>query len=181
MIPALVLSAISAWGAVKAVRVTRETAERQLRAYLSCSKITFSNVDSGETPTADVEVSNSGATPAFETIVRCGLAIFPYPQRAGNAVVLAGWEDTTSRGIAAPGDKIFTHGTLKGQFRRADLEAIRDGSSALYAVIDISYRDIHEKRCSLTQWFAYTKDNITTGNAHGSICAHGNSYRYGMK
>ena len=57
----------------------RDTAERQLRAYINNSRAVISNATTGMIPEVEIEVKNWGQTPAYRVrhTANITLAIFP--------------------------------------------------------------------------------------------------------
>jgi hypothetical protein len=63
-------------------RIARESAERQLRAYVSVSACNIVMADNGGV-TSKIKFRNSGQTPAYNVIPNVNLSATPYPVREG--------------------------------------------------------------------------------------------------
>ena len=63
----------AAWAAEK---VTRESAERQLRAYIHVSRVEMHQYEVGKHPVFGVEIMNAGQTPAYEVTINADAAIW---------------------------------------------------------------------------------------------------------
>lgn len=123
----------------ESVVLARNTAEKQLRAYVLVTNITIVGVEPGATPKADIIFRNSGQTPAYDVEVTAAMGLIDYPPTSepiddepsaiGSVVVLG------------PQSEYRVPATLIGQLGSDQFIAILDGSQAIHIIGTIMYRD----------------------------------------
>lgn len=128
----------------KLVKGAKDTAERELRAYVCVES--SSGTEAAEDrrwPTFKVEVKNFGKTPAFDVITWIGVGIQEYPLTS--ELPKPPDEEPQSKTILGPECKT----TLIGIFRRTpnafEVEAINSGTGAIYVQGRIEYKDAFGK------------------------------------
>lgn len=126
----------------------RESSEKQLRAYLSFSITSFSEVFPDQLIQYRFEVTNHGPTPAKEFAFRCYTEAVPYKE-VGNRV-LSPINEPWSEKIAdifpsAHGTRGMTMNSVPNvSFTKEQLEQINHGDLALIAALELRYRDVFE-------------------------------------
>jgi len=65
--------------AERAIKVTEDTAERQLRAYVWVKATELHDLQPGAFPWVKVEIRNAGQTPAYDMLVSAGCLAMSYP------------------------------------------------------------------------------------------------------
>jgi len=154
-------TAIQAW-------LTRDTAKRELRAYISIlAKIT--SLDAEDPIRAQVLISNSGKTPAYRLRVFAGIKFPEAPVEAD----LTGPLGSQSSNDVGPGDRTDFFVQAPRQLTEAEKSEIRAGSKAIYVYGIITYDDAFRRR-------QFTKFRYMMGGAVGvrgtflAICEDGN-------
>jgi hypothetical protein len=119
----------------------RQTAERELRAYVMIENAHIDGLDVGHFPRAALTLKNTGTTPAYNLTHWCAMGFAPFPLEG--AVPDSGEEIPLPPRPLAPGSIINTWATV-GQnppMNLATLNAMRAGTHALYIVGQIQYDD----------------------------------------
>jgi len=123
-----------------AVAVTRETAERQLRAYVHVEKADiFGKIDSDEAPRFQIRFKNYGLTPAHRVSHTCGITL------------VFGGKPTLKK------PEVFKYSDLgpsQGRFTTLYTSDVvwplmtpgLDGSGTLYLIGEIAYSDVFQMR-----------------------------------
>lgn len=124
----------------------KDTAERQLRAYVNIDTGKLEGLASGAFPEAVVTVSNSGQTPAYNVTVVGGIALgasFPtLPSPVPPPVVTAA--------TISPGASVAHVVRTPRALTTSDLTNLREGSRTLYVYGEIHYHDIYTKQRKTT-------------------------------
>jgi hypothetical protein len=151
------------------IQVMRDTAERQLRAYVSVDTAQITGINSGDNPVADLVVKNFGQTPAYDLTEMGGIAMgvsfntIPPPtgsHRMSRASLSAG---AVTREFH-PGPRPLTPEAIA---------ALLAGTMTLWVYGEIHYRDAFKIE-------RFTKYRFMIGGAvgiHGTnlaICEEGN-------
>jgi hypothetical protein len=128
----------------KLVRGAKDTAERELRAYVCVESSTGAEAaEDRRWPTFKIEVKNFGKTPAFDVVTWIGVGIQEYPLTSEFPEPPD--EEPQSKTILGPECKT----TLIGIFRRtpntSEIEAINSGMGAIYIQGRIEYKDAFDK------------------------------------
>jgi hypothetical protein len=133
------IALVATWG------VMRQSARRQLRAYVSGLPDFISSFDETHYPTANYTLRNLGQTPAVNLVHRAQIAAFPFPLPVGFRL-----PPLTSR--PAPTTVLFPNLPANGgcsmptPFTDAELTAIRNRSMRVYIFGEMRYRDVFRKR-----------------------------------
>lgn len=128
------------------VDLTRETAERQLRAYVGTSRIYFRSFTPEAPVSVAVEIRNFGATPVHDYRTDLWLEVHPHPVPWPGAFVGTEAAATNRTDSLMPGNESVAICELP-QGIPADLHAgIRGETFALYLCGTISYRDVFGKK-----------------------------------
>lgn len=153
------------------VRVSRQTAERQLRAYLNYFNGRVMNFGK---PGAYVraQVVNRGQTPAYEVRLRQSAVLAPLPLteplRHGPEKKL------TNAGVLQPGDDFGLTVTVTPDLTEEQAKAVNDGAAAIYFFGEIEYRDAFGQ----FRWSRYRmmlRGDFKENPAHGLVvCEEGN-------
>lgn len=124
------------------VEVTRDSAERQTRAYVSVKSIKLTSLLEGAVPEAAVTLINSGHSPATQICAVYGCQVGPIGQ-----VFRIKFQNTkpTSRLALGPGiDANFSIKSSQG-LSAADINAINAGRSTIVIAGAIVYKDIFQR------------------------------------
>lgn len=153
------------------LRLTDKTARRQLRAYVSFSKVRISSIAANKAPKVDVTILNSGQTPAYDLQASVGIGLAPYPYRDFDLSKLI----PHSRTMMGPGHKVRLNVTLAKMLTQQEFIAIKAGTAALYAVSRITYKDVFDVDQITNCYLFFTKEQFEIGDGRMSICDHGNN------
>ncbi|BBK40674.1 hypothetical protein STVA_06940 [Allostella vacuolata] len=176
----------AAAAAIDAVSIARDTAERQLRAYVSCTKARLVDFTAGTEPYAMLTFRNAGSTPAQSITVMCHIYFRPHPPHYGDVIIRApGRETSISLG---PSQEVeikdgALHGVGGPRLPRIDLDEerqLRAGNMAFYIHVDLRYRDIFGTRNTVEQRFMFTRDCLRRADGEADVCPYGNQHCYGL-
>ncbi len=152
----------------EAVDVTRDTAQRELRAYVGIEKIGKSHAEwrGQRLYRATVTLKNFGQTPAADVRINAGAETLPYPDKDE----YFDWVDEHAQGagLLNPGS------SLEYKIDTIDpyAEAQNMPENAFYAFGEITYRDVFgNDRCTR---FRYMLAGFPKGDALLTPCADGN-------
>jgi hypothetical protein len=164
----LAASTIGLWIAtILTLRHSRETAERQLRAYVLPSGAEILNMVVGSTPLARVEIKNFGQTPAYDLTHIHGFAFLNWP--LDEELPPPKSPIQTSRTFLGPGgtgtgvrpaDRIFSAGANDDVINR---------TMAFYVYGEIIYKDAFGRR--RTTQYRYFHTGIP-GMGPGNLITH---------
>lgn len=133
----------SADAARDAVKLAGETAERQLRAYVSAGEATIQNFGFAEIIKGRVIVKNSGQTPAYKMKIKTTFGFDEYPLRTKPPAP----DDLVEETDLGPGDFTQSLSPMARILTSEEIGRIRDGHAAIYFIGVIEYRDAfgHER------------------------------------
>jgi hypothetical protein len=158
-------SRIAAQAATDGLKLTRETTERQLRAYVCYKQARHEPPASGKHLTCFVEFQNSGSTPAYD-VLACGTSIavesvegFQYPPPPASA-----FEVGSQTTLCAVSDEPLTDATL------AEIQAGRL-TVVVYGLL--TYRDTFNHPQQTPFRLSYQPDPRPDGRLW--LCSHGNT------
>jgi hypothetical protein len=155
----------------------KETAKRQLRAYVVPELATIGNIANpaevyeNDTPTAarithpnwgplaTIQIKNTGQTPSFHVVHRCGICVRPHPLREDLPALTL---ERASCMILGPGVIGIMRVNLPQALEEYEIESLRRGTAAIYVQGDILYTDVFGDK-----WF--TKYRLMHTNAAGRI------------
>jgi len=161
----------------KGVDLAADTARWQLRAYVTCTIVKFSNFAAGQKPTSSITIKNSGSTPAHDIVTKMSMMFGDYPQTREMAESeVAGTIDPV--GIMGPGDAISANRQRNGPMSEDQFNAVIAGKRALYIVTEITYRDVFGKRCRSVRWHMVVARCIAEKGDHAHVCPYGHLFEY---
>jgi len=136
------------------VATMKDTAERQLRAYLSSKIVEIPvNIDDHGKLSVTTTVKNYGNTPAHSMMGSNHIGIYNLPITDTNPLDKVTLADEISKSSIAPGEVYYMTITLKKQFTQNDISIIESGGRALFLVGEIKYVDVfgkqHSSKCCL--------------------------------
>jgi hypothetical protein len=150
------------------VMVSRDTARRQLRAYVfvSGAKIIHGITDNSIIE-AHVEIKNSGQTPAYKMMAVIGLTFdtYPPPQSITLTVPDQNYLSLRTRIDLGPGDKTFTDTHAGRLLTPLEKDSLVAGTKAIWVYGEIRYRDAFCRK----QW---TKYRLIIGGPFGVSGGH---------
>jgi hypothetical protein len=150
----------------ESVALTRQTAERQLRAYVFVEKIDPPKRDAPRV-FFNVAYKNSGQTPAYDVVVRANTAFGP-AQLKSPLVDPAKPRPTASRFILPPGSTHYMQ-VVPLNLRPEQIAACDAGTHSIYIFGTIRYRDAFKK----DRWTNFRYAAPITGGSPES-CEAGN-------
>jgi hypothetical protein len=121
----------------KLARNAEETAQRQLRAYVSGTPEFLFPFDETHVPRARLRIHNSGATPANELRHRAGIAVLT----AADVRLPPLTESFSVSGVLFPGSDLHVAAGRDAPLDPAAIAALRDGAARLYCYGEIDYVD----------------------------------------
>lgn len=126
------------------VRGAKDTAERELRAYVCIeSSSGAESLEDPSWPTFKIEAKNFGKTPAFDVISWIGVGVREYP--ADSELPKPPDEEPQSKTILGPECKTTLMGTFRRKPTAFEVDAINSGKGAIYVQGRIEYKDAFNK------------------------------------
>jgi hypothetical protein len=125
----------AAWAAEK---VTRESAERQLRAYINVFDFYMTDVEVGAAPVANFTVTNGGSTPAKRVQM---YAAVTFVENAAH-YKMRGYERTPNRSEWGPHHEAFQDLRLPWVMTAKSLSQLAEGKKQFLIAGVIIYRDV---------------------------------------
>jgi hypothetical protein len=151
LIGAIVLTVYTAvtiglWCSSRAANwITKDTAQRQLRAYIGIEPTFINNFKPGDITSVSFKAENFGQTPAYSVMPYTHLAVLPYPLPVNYPFPFDPPSNTQfeSIGSAYPHAPITTGVSMGRALTEQEVRAILDGTRVrLYAGGIIRYKDI---------------------------------------
>lgn len=135
------------------IDIMGDTAERQLRAYVSANARSLLSFNSQMPICVTVGLQNAGQTPAHEMQFAGGVLVMEYPYRQGTDFNIS-FEGDVSKTVLHPGQTFVAHAAAKQRIPDEALTAIRDGTCwRLYVGGVVSYKNAFG-RCRSTKFLA---------------------------
>jgi len=129
--------------AQEAVDVTRDSAEKQLRAYVLLESIEVFNVAANNIPRVKITIRNTGATPAsdFKHWATIGYQPYPMPPTAPD------FDESikSSYAVVAAGQSVEGEQVFSRKMSDQDIASISAGTCGLYVIGLIKYIDCFGK------------------------------------
>ncbi len=159
----------------EANRIARDTAQRQLRAYVNVTRVGMLPFEAGKVPAFLVEMLNTGQTPAKHLM----LVSQPFPRAATQKRAYIRFKRLTGEGsrlVLAP-NKPWPH--FNPMLSPLNEEQVTNFASGVFKMCFagvISYRDIFGKRHLTTFKAEYDPKTATVedGIVNFSVCKDGN-------
>jgi hypothetical protein len=141
------------WYAQAQLHENRQTAARQLRAYVSVTKAEISDVGIDLAPKGFLAIHNNGQTPAYDFYATIGITIGPHPLPEGAElpsplIILADGKIKVALiavGLLGPSQKIHLKAVLDRPVTDEIMTQIRDQTRAIYVYGNARYRDAFHK------------------------------------
>ena len=146
--------------------IARDTAKRQLRAYLNITSLNGNPFGVGTTVAAHFTVTNSGQTPAHDVITNVSLCKRMNPVDL-NSLVLEPLETSASKLVVAAGQPIFSFAEIAAT-SKAEFDAFHAGQSSYFVYGHIQYRDVFGEK-----WVTLFRHSLKA-NGSWEVCAEGN-------
>ncbi len=153
------------WATRDLVKDSRESAHRQLRAYVSAKPGNpgVTNFGEGLTAEAKIEIHNFGPTPALYLTTNSGLFLRVYPLIESTDLKIPPPKEVMEGITLHPNETNFGI-TLKRKIEPMQFLAINSGLGRLYAFGTISYKDVF----GVPHWthfcFSYFGEGMTLNN-----------------
>jgi hypothetical protein len=128
------------------VAISRNTAIRQLRAYIFIDSIGIKDVDANFNPKTTIVIKNSGQTPAYDLSGIAGIDFREYPLASDfDPLFIDPNSHIPTSHIPPGGTAIFrlTHNELLTPVK---ISQLNDGTHAIYVAVKIIYKDAFGKR-----------------------------------
>lgn len=144
-------AAMAAWSASgvaeKTAQIMKETAERQLRAYVSAEARSLLSFDTRTPIRITVALQNAGQTPAHKMQFAGSVVIMDHPYKKGTTFdVSFEAEGDVSKTVLHPGKEFMAQAVAKHTVPDEAIVAIRSGTKyRLYAGGVVSYKDAFGK------------------------------------
>ena len=120
-------------------RTADETAQRQLRAYVSGTPESIGSFDQSHPPCVHFRIHNSGATPAHEVRYRASVAVLSAADAQGRVPPMN--QSFSAPCVLFPNGELRATGEPEAAVDAAAIAALQDGGARLYCYGDIDYVD----------------------------------------
>jgi hypothetical protein len=142
------------------IEVSRDTARRQLRAYVAgIPDFMFAFSDSS-LPRTRFKLHNSGTTPAHRLRHRTEIEILPNPVEAGMSLPAPSGNFSDPM-VLFPNTNFTGNKTRAKVFDTGEISRIRNGTASIYVYGEIEYFDIFENRQTSSFCFRLEADKTT--------------------
>jgi hypothetical protein len=150
----LFLATVALWWATRRlVQGAEDTAQRQLRAYVSIKLDGKMFLDSDGLLNAPFITKNNGTTPANFMLCSLYIGLFRFP--LDTELDPPNYTPTSSNGSLFPGEQVRQYATLPRKLNQAETQAIEKGEGAIYVWGEVRYKDTFNKQRS-TQFRMYS-------------------------
>jgi hypothetical protein len=142
--------------------IARDTARRQLRAYVHVIDVAIRDVAPLRRPAAHFNMQNTGQTPALDLAVRFSLALLPLPSEDGpfaHLDIRPKLEPGASRGTLGAGDTQPLHVSFPDPLPEQLFEQFKSGKLGIFLYGSISYRDVFRREQTTTIRFVHTAES----------------------
>lgn len=133
---------VAAIVAVRALRMARDTARRELRAYVFPIYAHIRDVRASR-PTFVIDVKNFGQTPAYGLRMNTALHSGSHPL---NTKLVPEVQSSIATAQLAPQAALFDEIALNHSLSANEISALAEGSAAIYLFGEIEYFDIYKKK-----------------------------------
>jgi hypothetical protein len=139
---ALLLTLLALSVAVRALRLARDTAKRELRAYVFPIYAHIRDVRASR-PTFVIDVKNFGQTPAYGLRMNTALQSGSHPL---DKQLVPEIQSSIATAQLAPQAALFDEIALNHSLSANEIGALAEGSAAIYLFGEIEYFDIYKKK-----------------------------------
>jgi hypothetical protein len=175
----------SAEAASAAVATASATAEKQLRAYVFCTKVEIVQFSLEHPVRAKITIRNLGQTPAQSLSISSGVTYARHPEKAGDQYIYMG--PPAMRMSIGPGAEFYMTAKRREHPRTRvepalsadEVIAISGGEMAIFVYIILKYIDIFGVACSVEQRYMFNNACVERGEKTAEVCRYGNKYQYG--
>ena len=163
----LFLATVALWWATRRlVQGAEDTAQRQLRAYVSINLDGKMFLDSDGLLNAPFITKNNGVTPANFMLCSLHIGLFHFP--LDTELDPPEYPPTSSNSSLFPGEQVRQYATLPRALSQAETLAIKNGEIAIYVWGEVRYKDAFNKQRS-TQFRMYSTGADST---RGELAYH---------
>jgi len=150
--------------------IARSAARQQLRAYVGFEEGSINSTNLALPPAAQIKITNSGATPAFDVFHRVRMAVgaFPGPPALADQTRAA----TDGKSVLFPRVSTSTRADLDHVLTAVELAELTAHTAAIYVYGEVTYRDAF-RRQRRTYYRLMTFTTGTFGNLY--FCNDGNN------
>lgn len=164
----------------QSVSIARDSAERQLRAYVSAKGITITAFAAGQPPAITLQIHNSGETPAIAVNARVAIR-FSIPSNELLVQPIAKIDGPKSQGSLNKEGSFPMNYTGKRDITKIEMEMFKEGVIVLYIGADIEYLDVFGKMNFVSERHQFSQAGIGRGNVdRPEVCEAGNHHAYGI-
>lgn len=129
--------------------------ERALRAYVGIDAAEIQNFGTEKALKSSLRLKNCGQTPAYNLCTRHYMKIGPFPITDLTADV----KERRTTSFLSPSQEVFANVSSSHPLTAEQHKAVIDGTSAIYVIFDLRYRDIFNKGERVMSYRAYFKGN----------------------
>lgn len=151
------------------VRGAKDTAEKELRAYVFVLSGSIENLANGQHPTSRLVIHNFGKTPAHKLTVICGMGF----GKSFEELPTAAPPLTKPMGTLAPGGTVEHHNSAPIAFAPDHMSALENGTYTLYVHGEIRYVDFLGKN-RVTKFRVMKSAKSGLSGPHLASCEDGN-------
>jgi ribosomal protein L7/L12 len=155
-----------------AVAVTSDTAERQLRAYVTVIKARISGYAVGAYPECMITLKNTGQTPARRLRVNLSFRLLYSPASEADLAITP--IDEMSQTTLGAGDEIKPRAKSPMPMLQDALDAIRLDGAAYYILGQVTYFDIFNKQQQTNFRFRFNNRSLVINDGTVEVCPDGN-------
>ncbi|WP_172592463.1 hypothetical protein, partial [Nitrosomonas supralitoralis] len=150
----LFLATVALWWATRRlVQGAEDTAQRQLRAYVSINLDEKMFFDSDGLLNAPFITKNNGVTPANFMLCSLHIGLFRFP--LDTELDPPNYSPTSSNSSLFPGEQVRQYATLPRELNQTETQVIENGEGAIYVWGEVRYKDVFNKQRS-TQFRMYS-------------------------
>lgn len=155
--------------------ISRNSARRELRAYVFVEEVTIKNsIDPVKKPSITMSIKNYGQTPASNMIAVGTLAVHEYPLVSKLLQGPAGKGPISRFSIASNGS-VYQEISLNRTLKPEEVEGLQGGNMAIYLFGNISYADVFKVKRSTNYRFMYNSYTGKVGTDTAMVaCEYGN-------
>lgn len=140
---ALKIAKSNAAAAKELVRVSFDTAEKQIRAYITVERITIEGVALNGKPTVTLCLCNKGQTPAWIDEAELNVRVKPVSFESAATPIFSPVENESSQSIIGAGGSHLQQSTSPEKLDADLWAAVNAGEMAIYAFGFVRYRDVY--------------------------------------
>jgi hypothetical protein len=162
------------WATWQLVRGAKDTAERQLRAYISCKSVSASNLEVGRNGVFLVKFRNGGQTPAYAVNAHVRLMSRAIPILSTMFALDPTTGDQKSMAILGPGDESTVETIVEIPILPSHLDSLVKGQVQFFVFGRLDYCDAYGRQRTTRFRLQLVPESIDGGKAKFAACPQGN-------